>query len=116
MTWSCTGDPCPWGAQLTGNAAVWPDGITSRYGYTTSAGIYLPAIAAHGTTITITDGNAAVYAGPTDTSHSRLAQLSTGDSYTITNLPDSHVVSVQNDNNTFAYTLTDGGEPTPTPT
>ncbi|MCK0117895.1 hypothetical protein MWU57_12710, partial [Isoptericola sp. S6320L] len=25
VTWSCTGDPCPWGAQLTGNAAVWPD-------------------------------------------------------------------------------------------
>ena len=51
VTWTCTGSPCGWGNSLSGHAVVWPAALaptTMRLGYTTSAGVYVPASAAVG--------------------------------------------------------------------
>jgi len=118
VTWSCSGSPCPWGTTLTDHAIVWPTAlgaITNRLGYTTSAGIYLPANAATGLTVTITAGSATVYAGrPDASSHYPLAFLSTGQSYIIPELALEEVASVQSGSE-FSYSLTAAPAPTPTP-
>ncbi|HMN30142.1 MAG TPA: hypothetical protein PKE45_18465, partial [Caldilineaceae bacterium] len=84
VNWSCTGSPCPWGTTLSGQALVWPaewGPVNNRLGYTTSAGIYLPASAASGMTIAITSGSATVYAGlPAASSHRTEVSLSSGQS------------------------------------
>ncbi|MCB0082861.1 MAG: hypothetical protein KDE47_18105, partial [Caldilineaceae bacterium] len=99
VTWTCTGSPCPWGATDSGHAVVWPDSVATvnnRLGYTTSAAVYLPASEAAGTTIMITSGTAAVYAGePNASSHRRLATLANGDSYVVSGLANGEVLSVQ---------------------
>lgn len=110
VTLTCTGSPCDWGTSLSSQAVVWPDSmepLTNRLGYTASAGIYLPASAASGLTITITSGTATVYAGlPDAASHQALATLTSGQSHLITGLATGEVVSVQNSQNAFAYSFT----------
>lgn len=114
VTWTCTSSPCPWGSPLGGDALVWPAGegaLTSRLGYTVSAGVYLPAEAATDKIVTITSGSATVYAGePGATSHYVLANIATGQSYQITGLAYGEVVSVQS-SSAFDYELS-VGEPT----
>jgi hypothetical protein len=117
-TWSCTGSPCPWGPSDTSNAAVWPaaaEPVRARYGYTASHDVYAPAPKVAGWKITITSGSATVYAGPADDSHSSLAALSAGESYTVSStLSNSSIVSVQ-DGGSFKYTITPGAPTDPPP-
>ena len=129
VTWTCVGNPCFWGGMVSGYAVVWPETmapLAGRLGYTTSAGVYLPADAASGITIAVTAGTAAVYAGLPDVAlHRVLAALSAGQSFEITGLATDEIVSVQNVNNAFAYELilptgirvpstpTEGTEPVP---
>ncbi|WP_433169159.1 PKD domain-containing protein [Kribbella sp. CA-247076] len=117
-TWSCTSSPCPWGPSDTSNTAVWPaaaEPVRARYGYTVSHDVYAPAPKVAGWTITVTSGSATVYAGPADDSHSSLAALSAGDSYTLpSTLSSSSIVSVQ-DGGSFAYTITPGAPTDPPP-
>ncbi|MCB0145289.1 MAG: hypothetical protein KDE50_35735, partial [Caldilineaceae bacterium] len=84
MTWTCTDSPCPWGATDHGHAVVWPAALGStnkRLGYTASGTVYLPASVAADTTIAVTSGSAAVYAGePNAPSHRHLATLASGSS------------------------------------
>ncbi|MBE7554342.1 MAG: hypothetical protein HS126_25090 [Anaerolineales bacterium] len=105
---------------MSGQALVWPASLgplTNRLGYTASAGIYLPASVASGITISLTSGTATVYAGLSDAvSHRVLATLSAGQSYLITGLVAGEVVSVQNSQNVFAYSLTIPPPVTPTAT
>jgi hypothetical protein len=102
---------------LSSHALAWPatlGPVANRLGYTTSAGVYLPANAASGVTISITAGTANVYAGaPNAGSHRLLVGLAAGQSYQVTGLATDEVVSVQNDLADFAYTLT---APVATPT
>jgi hypothetical protein len=113
VSWTCTGSPCPWGSSLTGQALVWPisGALTSRLGYTTSAGVYLPANVANGATVQIVSGTASVYAGlPAASSHRLVSTLDAGQSAQITGLVDDEVVSVQSDGGfTFSVTPSSGG-------
>ena len=117
-TWSCTSSPCPWGPSDTSNTAVWPaaaEPVRARYGYTVSHDVYAPAPKVAGWKITVTSGSATVYAGPADDSHSSLANLQTGDSYTLpSTLSNSSLVSVQ-DGGSFEYTITPGTPTDPPP-
>ncbi|MFG1813418.1 discoidin domain-containing protein [Kribbella sp. NPDC049174] len=117
-TWSCTSSPCPWGPSDTSNTAVWPaaaEPVRARYGYTVSHDVYAPAPKVAGWKITVTSGSATVYAGPADDSHSSLAALSAGDSYTLpSTLSSSSIVSVQ-DGGSFEYTITPGAPTDPPP-
>jgi hypothetical protein len=107
-TWTCTGDPCPWGDELSNPALAWPAEwlpISARLGYTVSPAVYLPASAANGLTVTIDFGSAGVHAGaPQDDSHELLAFLSAGDSFDVFGLDDDEVLSVQSDDS-FGYHL-----------
>jgi hypothetical protein len=98
-TWTCTGDPCPWGDELSNPALAWPpetNPVTTRLGYAVSPGVYLPASVANGLTVTIDFGSAVVHAGaPQDSSHPGLALLSAGDSYDVFDLDPDEVLSVQ---------------------
>ncbi|WP_134130678.1 PKD domain-containing protein [Kribbella pratensis] len=117
-TWSCTSSPCPWGPSDTSNTAVWPaaaEPVRARYGYTVSHDVYAPVSKVAGWKITVTSGSATVYAGPADGSHSSLAALQTGDSYTVSStLSSSSIVSVQ-DGGSFEYTITPGTPTDPPP-
>ncbi|MFN3332920.1 MAG: hypothetical protein ACK47M_10450, partial [Caldilinea sp.] len=119
VTWTCTGSPCDWGSPLSGHAVVWPEELgasSSRLGYTTSAGIYVPASTGSGVTIQITAGTASIYAGlPEAASHRFVVTLNAGESYVVTGLAAGEVLSVQN-GNAFAYVLTLPAPPTETPT
>jgi cell division septation protein DedD len=110
VTLTCTGSPCDGGPSLSSQAVVWPASmgpLTNRLGYTASAGMYLPASAASGLTVSITSGTATVSAGlPDAASHQVLATLSSGQSHLITGLVTGEVVSVQNSQDAFAYSLT----------
>src|SRR5690606_32598282 len=90
VTWSCTGSPCPWGTWLEGHALVWPateGALTSRHGYTTTGGVYLPADRANGATIWIDAGTATLYAGyPDSDSHRVLAVLSDSNYFDVSDL------------------------------
>ncbi len=116
-TWTCTGSPCPWGSSADGHAVVWPAGWGAsnlRLGYTVSAGIYLPGSAANGVRVSMVSGAASVYAGtPNASSHRRLAVVGAGESYVISGVGTSEVVSVQ-DVDSFTYHLTESSEPPPT--
>ena len=121
VTWTCTGDPCPWGTPLTGHALVWPapaGALDARLGYVVSGGIYLPAERAAGATIVLASGNAAAYAGlPGDIAHHMLGTIDPGRPFLITDLAAGEVVSVQADS-VFAYSLTlvdPGSTPAPVP-
>jgi hypothetical protein len=105
---------------MTGQALVWPiaGALTSRLGYTTSAGIYLPASAANGATVGIVSGTASIYAGlPGASSHRLVSTLNAGQSALITGLADGEVVSVQSGGG-FSFSVTpppaggSGGTPT----
>lgn len=120
VTWSCTGSPCPWGDSTSNPALIWPqasNALASRYGYTVSGGIYLPASVANGTTIRIDSGAATLYAGRPDAGHRALVTISAGGSQVVSGLGNDEVLSVQADSN-FAYTITfvePSGGPDPAP-
>ena len=120
-TWNCTGTPCPWGDQTTDQAVVWPpeaEPIRARYGYTVSHDVYATAQKVLGWTMTVTTGNASVYAGIPSGSHSLLATLPAGQSFTVPTLSAGVVVSVQSGTE-FQYTVEEGSvspsSPPPTP-
>ena len=125
VTWTCTGAPCNLGSSLDGHALVWPEALSpirNRLGYTASAGVYLPADAASGMSITIVSGTASVYAGFANAaSHRQLATLNAGQTYQVAGLVAGEVVSVQNANAfTYRYeasltTATPGPSPTAAP-
>jgi hypothetical protein len=116
VTWACTGSPCPWGSQFVGIAAAWPSvmaPVSERLGYTTSAPIYLPAVAAMGLELTVLSGSASVYAGTPDAlSHRLVASLSAGQSHTITDLWDGEVISLQSGSG-FTFEFVEPAEPIP---
>ncbi|WP_345119683.1 hypothetical protein, partial [Knoellia locipacati] len=115
--WNCTGTPCPWGNQTTDEAAVWPaaaEPTRARHGYTVTHDVYAAAAKVVGWTVTITNGNASIYAGTPNGSHSRLASLQAGQSHTLPTLSTGVVVSVQG-SSTFRYTLTPTTPPTEEP-
>jgi len=101
VSWTCTGLSCPWGASVSGYAVAWPaaaEPLTSRLGYTTSQGIYLPATRANGTVISVEIGIATLYAGNPDASgHRALTTLSAGSVYEVAGLVAGEVLSVQSD-------------------
>ena len=119
VTWTCTDSPCPWGATDHGHAVVWPAALGStnkRLGYTASGTVYLPASVAADTTIAVTSGSAAVYAGePNAPSHRHLATLASGSSYKVVGLAQNEVISVQG-GSSFAYAWSNLPEATPTNT
>ena len=117
-TWNCTGSPCPWGNQSTSQAAVWPaaaEPTRARHGYTVSHDVYAAAAKVVGWKVTVTAGNASVYAGTPSGSHGPLASLSAGQSFTVPTLSAGVVVSLQDDSG-FQYTLTPSTPPTSEPT
>lgn len=98
-TWACTGTPCPWGKQSRGEVAVWPPATEprrTRYGYTLSHDVYAKAPSVAGWTLTITAGQATVYAGTPNGSQVLLARLGAGQGFTVpASLGADEVVSVQ---------------------
>jgi hypothetical protein len=108
-TWTCTDAPCPWGDSVSNDALSWPlpaGPVATRLGYTVSPAPYLPADRANGLIISITLGNARLYAGgPQEESHRLLAELSEGDSYQVSGLDTDEVLSVQSDSG-FGYRVT----------
>ena len=117
VTWTCTDSPCPWGATTDGHAVVWAaGGLNTRLGYTVSAGIYLPGSSANGVTVSVTAGEASIYAGtPGASSHRRLALLKAGKSHLVSGVAAGEVLSVQDDTG-FTYTVTGAAPPTTTTT
>jgi hypothetical protein len=114
-TWNCTGSPCPWGDQTTDHAAVWPaeaEPTRTRHGYTVSHDVYAAAQKVAGWKVTVTAGNASMYAGTPNHSHRRLATLQAGQSFTVPALSAGAVVSLQSGAE-FKYTLAPGPPPTP---
>jgi hypothetical protein len=114
VTWTCTGDPCPWGGSLSGQALIWPaaaNPTNARLGYTVSGGIYLSSVLANGTDITLTSGSASLYAGiPGASSHRPLGSIAAGGgAFTVTGVAPGEVLSVQS-SAPFAYSL-ELGEP-----
>jgi hypothetical protein len=109
VTWTCTGSPCPWGSQDTGQALVWPSDmqpVDNRLGYTVSSAIYLPAISANGLTIAILNGSATAYAGLPDAGSFRLlATIAAGQSYVVSGLSEGEVLTVQGPQ-AFTYAIT----------
>jgi len=98
VTWTCGGANCPWGASLSGEAAEWPAEQlphNTRYDYTTSHGLYLPADAANRLTIAVGSGSAVLYAGPLDGAHRTVAELASGEVYTVSGLAADEVLSAQ---------------------
>jgi hypothetical protein len=120
VTWNCTGTPCPWGSSLTGQALAWPAtalATTTRFGYTTSDPVYLPAARSNGATIWVDTGSATAYAGtPGASSHRVLASIAAGQLYTVSGLAAGEMLSVQADSG-FTYQIdlpTPPEEPPPT--
>lgn len=115
--WTCTGDRCPWGESLSGQALVWEaaEAIGTRLGYTVSPRVYLPATRANGATIGIESGTAEAYAGaPGDDAHRLLAALGSEQSFQVTGLASDEVLSVQSDTPfTYHATLPPPGETDP---
>ena len=108
VTWSCTGEPCPWGDTTEGQALVWPEALAAtqtRMGYTTSEPIYLPAERAKGLTLTLTQGSANLYVGTVnDAWHRVIAVLKRGEPHTLSELAKDEVLSIQGSAQ-FAVTL-----------
>ena len=105
-TWNCTGNACPWGSQLSGQALVWPEGaVANRLGYTVDRSVYLPAAKANGMTISLEWGNVGLYAGlPDAPSHREVATLNSGGTYLVEGLAAGEVLSVQSGGQ-FAYVV-----------
>ena len=115
VTWTCTGTPCPWGETASGYALVWPaegNAGSTRLGYTSSHGIYLPRNIIDGTTVQVTSGTATVYMGtPSAAAQHVVVTLTAGDSYTFTTPAEGEVLSVMGEAAfRFAVTL---GVPVP---
>ncbi len=108
VLWSCTGSPCPWGTWTDGHALVWPaaqNPLSSRHGYTTSGGVYLPAEQANRATIWIDTGSATLYAGyPAGGSHRVLATVGGSNFFDVSGLADGEVLSVQS-GSAFSYQI-----------
>jgi hypothetical protein len=78
-----------------------------------STGIYLPATAATGLSVSVSSGKASVYAGePGASSHRRLAIVPSGHSFVISAVGAGEVVSVQ-DTAPFTYELEQWTDPPP---
>jgi hypothetical protein len=111
VTWTCAASLCPWGAPLTGHAAVWPAAVRAsdtRLGYTVSAGIYLAAARANGIILAIDTGTARAYAGrPGVTEHRLLAKIEAGHTLHVEHLGDGEVLSLQADT-PFTYRTNPG--------
>jgi hypothetical protein len=109
VAWTCVGAPCPWGPSSTGHAIVWPDAarpVSTRLGYTVSAGIYLPAVRANGAIIYSDSATIEVHAGPPgDANHRLLARIGPGNSLHVEGLASREVLSVQGGGE-FAYHMT----------
>lgn len=109
VTWTCVGAACPWGPSTTGQAIVWPDAvrpISTRLGYTVSAGIYLPAVRANGAIIWSDSGTVRIHAGPPgEEMHRMLATIGPGHSLHVEGLASREVLSVQGDAE-FTYHMT----------
>jgi hypothetical protein len=119
VTWTCTGDPCPWGSLTGGYALKWDASLqpsSTRLGYTVSQPIYLSSAEASGMTISVTSGTAMVFAGfPQATSHHMLGTVVPGSPFHIQGLQTGEVVSVQSDSAfTFSITPPDPDDPGPT--
>ena len=117
-TWTCTGQPCPWGKSVRGEVLVWPAaaGATSqRLGYTVSAAIYLPAARANGADLAIETGAASVHAGRAgEVNHRLLATVTAGQTFHVPGLSGGEVLSVQSDARfTYRITLPPPREPPP---
>lgn len=100
VTWTCTGNQCPFGATLApAQALVWPverGAVTTRLGYTASASIYLFGSRANGTDLWIDFGTASVQAGlPGDVFPRTLATLHAGDTFHVSGVGFGEVVNVQ---------------------
>ena len=102
---------------MTDEAAVWPAAVEPtrvRYGYTVSHDVYAAATKVAGWKVTVVAGNASVYAGTPNGSHSGW-RLPAGQSFTLPARGAGEVVSVQSGGD-FQYTLTPGTPPTQEPT
>ena len=112
VTWTCIGDPCPWGTLVDGLAIAWPASAhpqTQRLGYAVSPGIYLPGVNANGVTVSVDTGVAGVHAGRLDDPfHRFVAIIGPGESFQIAGIADNEVVSVQGDA-PFTYRATAPG-------
>ena len=108
VTFTCLGDPCPWGDPVTTEAIVWPASegtVNTQLGYLTSAGMYLPGVRANGTDISIETGEATVYWGfPDEDSVRWLATLGPGDTFHVDGIPGDSVLSVEADS-PFTYRI-----------
>ena len=117
VVWTCVSGPCPWGSPLSGQALAWPSAPTptnARLGYTTSAGIYLPAESAAGVSISLLSGSASAYAVVPDTTSFRvLGSISAGQTLSLTGLMAGELVSVQS-SEAFTYQVA-VGEALPVP-
>ena len=119
VTWTCTGDPCPYGETMSDYAVSWPAALNPtsvRLGYTTSEPVYLPIATASGITVTILSGAADAYTGAQSAPYRTwLARLESGQSYTFTSGETWDKVSVESDV-IFTYTLDipEAGTSTPT--
>ena len=72
--------------------------MATRLGYTVSQGVYLPAAAGNGATVTIDSGSASLFAGaPQGASHRWLGTVGAGESFDVSGLGDEEVLSVQAD-------------------
>lgn len=112
VTWTCTGEPCPWGDSSSGQALAWPDGLdarASRLGYTASQPVYLPAYLANRVTLTLTQGSANLYVGSPDAAaHRVIAVLKRDEPYAVSELDSDQVLSVQS-NAAFQITVASKG-------
>ncbi len=114
VTWNCAGSICPWGGSTANYALTWPTAghpISTRYDYTTTKPIYLPAGYANGASITVTSGTATAYAGSPDASHHAVVTISAGQTQPISGLQPGEVLSVQSDY-AFSFEVTLGTPPT----
>jgi len=109
VTWTCAASVCPWGASLSGQAAVWAAGARpsdTRLSYTVSSGVYLAAARANGIVLAIERGTARAYAGrPGDTEHRLLAKIAAGHTLHVEQLGEGEVLSLQADE-PFVYRTT----------
>ena len=118
VTFTCLGDPCPWGDSVSTQAVVWPASegtVNTQLGYLVSAGMFLPGERANGTDISIETGEATVYWGfPDEEPLHWLATLQVGDAFHVDGIPSDSVLSVQSDSPfTSRITLPPSTDPGP---
>lgn len=117
VTWTCTGTDCPWGSSLSAQAVVWPaeaGASAQRYGYDTSAAVYVPAAVATGMRVSIGTGYASIYVGTPYHTDSLKQIVYAGGSYVITGISPGDVVSIESEV-AFTYSIQSAGAPDPGP-